>query len=259
MTTPEIIAAIPTGSVLLVHASFRPLAKEGLTPSRLIELLQIQLGKEGTLVMPTFSYNYSGICDVTPYDRNTTPGLENGILSEVFRQTPGVKRSGNPTYSVAAWGKYAELLTDGSRNDAGLGFGSSYENASKLGAKILLLNVANNRNSMLHYAEIASDIPYNDIHFREAWGRTATTIDGEMKLVEKFPACSEAFGKFDKPFLAAGIAKRLGNSFLLDSIPMVEYIVKEIRRQPDIMLCDDQACEPCTLRRKRLREKGLIK
>lgn len=258
MAFEKILDAIHHGTILIVHASFRACWAEGLTPETVIEALQQRLGLDGTLVMPTFSYNYSGVWNVSAYDPAVTPGISNGILSETFRKTPGVLRSGNPTYSVAAWGKYARLLTAGSRDNAGLGHGSSYENALKLGAKILLLNVGNNRNSMLHYAEAASGIPYNDIPFRECWGRTAVTIHGKMELIPEFPACSEAFSRFDDIFVREGIAQKLGGSYLIDAEAMVEFVKKEIHKQPDIMLCRHFTCEPCTLRRRRLRTQGLI-
>lgn len=258
MNTQEIIRAIPRGTMLIVQASFSPCKKEGMTPAGVIALLREQLGPDGTLMMPTFSYNYSKKVNIKPYDRETTPGLSNGILSETFRQMPGVRRSNNPTYSVAAAGKFAFEVTDGAKDNAGLGFHSSYENALKLNARILLLNVGNNRNSMLHYAEIASGVPYNDIPFRESWGRTALTLQGEMDLGNTFPACSEEFSKFDDLFVRQGFAVKLGNSFLIDAPAMVEFIIGEIRKQPDIMLCHNPECEPCTLRRKRLAERGLI-
>jgi len=259
MRTQEILDHIPPGQVLIVHASFKSCKEEGLQPVQVIKQLCARLGPEGTLLMPTFSYNYSGIWKVQPYDAATTPGCENGILSETFRKMPGVLRSNNPTYSVAVWGKYAQELTEGSCDATGLGHGSSYENACKLGAWILLLNVGNNRNSMLHYAEIASGVPYNDIPFRACWGKTALTLDGEMPLIPEFPACSEAFSKFDEPFVRAGFARKLGNSYLIHSTKMVDYICGQIRQQPDIMLCSELVCEPCTLRRRRLQERELIK
>jgi len=258
MDFQSILSAVSPGSLLIVHASFKPCKAAGLTPEQVISALLKRLGPEGTLVMPTFSYCYLNHPRKAVYDPAVTPGVENGILSETFRQMPGVRRSGNPTYSVAAYGKYAEKLTAGSRDNAGLGHGSSYENAIKLGAKILLLNVRNNRNSMLHYAEVASGVPYNDIPFRESWGRNALTIHGEMKLVPEYSACSEEFGKFDELFVKLGFAQSLGGSFLIDAQSMVNFICGEIRKQPDIMLCHDPYCEPCVLRRKRLQEKGLI-
>ena len=259
MKTSEIIQAIPRGSVLIVHASFSPCKAEGLTPEGVIAMLEDQLGPEGTLIMPCFTYSYIKRPKIVPFDKDTTPGSGMGILSETFRKLPGVIRSSNPTYSVAAWGKHAYDVTEGSKLDAGLSFGSSYEKALKLGTRILLLNVGNNRNSMLHYAEAASGIPYNDIPHRESWGRTALTAKGEMQLNGIFPACSVNFKRFDDVFVREGIAVKLGNSYLIDGPAMVDYIIKQMQRVPDIMLCDDPECEPCVRRRQRLVEKGLLK
>ncbi len=254
----DALGAITPGSLLIVHSSFKPLKQEGLTPAAVIHALLERLGEGGTLMMPTFTYCYENFPERTAYDPATTVGVENGILSETFRMMPGVVRSNNPTYSVAACGRFARELTTGSKDNAGLGHGSSYETALKLGAKILLLNVCNNRNSMLHYAEVASGVPYNDIPFRESWGRDALTADGIMKLIPEYPACSEEFSKFNYEFVNAGFAKRLGDSFLIDAQPMVDYVCERIRREPDVMLCHDSDCEPCTLRRERLKSLGLI-
>ena len=259
MFLKQILNAVPRDCLLIVHASFKPCKKAGLTPKDVIKALLDRLGPEGTLMMPTFSYCYQHNPWDLVYDAQNTPGIENGILSETFRKMSGVIRSNNPTYSVAVCGKYTVNLTAGSLDNAGLGHGSSYENALKLGAKILLLNVGNNRNSMLHYAEIASGVPYNDIPFRESWGRNAITIHGEMNLNGEYPACSEEFSKFDDLFVREGFAEKLGeNSFLIDAPVMVDYICKTIWKQPDVMLCHDPNCEPCTLRRKRLHERGMI-
>ena len=254
----KILDAIEAGSLLIVHTSFKPLKQEGLTPAAVIHALLERLGEGGTLMMPTFTYCYDNYPERTAYDTATTVGVENGILSETFRMTPGVIRSNNPTYSVAACGRFARELTSGSKDNAGLGHGSSYETALKLGVKILLLNVGNNRNSMLHYAEVASGVPYNDIPFRESWGRNALTVNGTMELVPEYAACSEEFSKFDDVFVKAGFAKRLGDSFLIDAQPMVDYVCERIRKEPDVMLCHDPDCEPCVLRRERLKSLGLI-
>jgi aminoglycoside N3'-acetyltransferase len=257
MQIKEIVESIEPGSLLIVHASFKASRDEGVSPEQMIQMLMERLTPEGTLMMPTFTYHYSGI-GFPPYDPATSPGVLNGVLSETFRQMPGVLRSENPTYSVAAWGKHADLLARKALPWAGLGHKSSYEYAYQNGAKILLFNVRNNRNSMLHYAEVAAGLPYNDIPFRECWGRRANTIKGEMTLVEEFPACSEEFLKFDELFLKEGIARQLGNSMLLDSVKMVDYVIKKMQETPDIMLCHHFSCEPCILRRRRLRERGLI-
>lgn len=259
MTTQDIINTIAPGSLLILHASFAPCRRaENLTPQQVLDMLIDRLGPEGTLMVPTFTYSYSKIWNVKPFDKNSTPGNSNGILSETLRRMPGAVRSSNPTYSVAVHGKYAYELTDGADDHAGLGHGSSYETALKLGAKILLFNVSNNRNSMLHCAEVLSGVPYNDIPFRECWGRTALTVDGEVELNGEFPACSDEFSKFDDEFVAAGFAEKLGGSYLIDARQMCDCIIAKIKAQPDIMLCHNEECEPCTVRRQRLRSLGLI-
>jgi len=256
----EILSAIPPGELLIVHASFKRCAQAGFKPENVIVSLLKRLGKEGTLMMPTFTYSYAGLWNASAYTYNPdkTPGIANGILSETFRKMPGVSRSNNPTYSVAAYGKYAEHLTSGSLDNAGLGHGSSYNIAMELGAKILLLNLGNNRNSMLHYIEIASGLPYNDIPFRECWGRTALSCNGEVELLPEFPACSEEFSKFDKLFVDSGISQKLGNSYLVDAQKMLPFVITQIKKYPDYMLCHNFTCEPCILRRKRLKEMNLI-
>lgn len=258
MSFAQVLEAIQPGMLLICHASFKKCKEEGLTPEEVITALQEKLGKEGTLMMPTFTYCYLNHPRHQKYDKDTTPGVLNGVLSETFRTFPGVIRSNNPTYSVAVSGKYAELLTTGSADNAGLGHGSSYENALKKGAQILLLNVQNNRNSMLHYAEIASGVPYNDIPFRESWGRNAATVNGEMHLLEEYPACSEEFSKFDEEFISMGFAGDLGGSMLINADDMVKYICKRINVQKDVMLCHNENCECCMLRRARLKNLGLI-
>ena len=258
MSFARVLEAVQPGMLLICHASFKKCKEEGLTPEGVITALQEKLGPEGTLVMPTFTYCYLNHPRHRVYDRNSTPGVLNGILSETFRTFPGTVRSNNPTYSVAVSGKYAELLTSGSADNAGLGHGSSYENAFKKGAHILLLNVGNNRNSMLHYAEIASGVPYNDIPFRESWGRNALTVNGEMHLIPEYPACSEEFSKFDGEFVRMGFAQDLGGSMLIDATDMVRYICGRIAVEKDVMLCHDIKCEPCRLRRERLKSMGLL-
>ncbi len=249
---------IKPGSLLVVHAAFKPLAVARYTPEQVIDAILDRLRTEGTLMMPTFTYSYSGIWNVRPFDPATTPGVLNGVLSEAFRQRPGVVRSAHPTYSVAAYGKMAGFLTQNREHTTGLGHGSSYEDAMRAGAQILLLNVGNNRNSMLHYVEVAAELPYNDIPFRECWGRTALTIHGEIELVPEFPACSDKFEILDAELVEAGIARAFSCAYLIDAQSMCDYVMDRLKRQPDFLLCNNFTCEPCTLRRKRLRERGMI-
>jgi len=258
---------VEKGDCIVLHCSCKAIGRDkNYSPSDFIADLLGCIGTEGTLVMPTFTYSYSGIWNAKPFNKDKTPGVLNGVISETFRQMPGVFRSGHPTYSVAAKGKFAKEITEKKENSSPLGKGSSYDAAYKLGAKILLVGVGNNRNSMLHYCEAISSAPYNDIPFRAFWGRSAL-VENEGKviehnLVDEFPACSENFGAADEFLLKNGILKKgfVGNaeSMIIKSGEMVPAILKKLDEQPDWLLCDNFTCEPCSLRKKRLREKGLI-
>jgi len=253
------------GDCLIVHSSFRSLGLSDASPIDAIRTLVETVGTDGTLMMPTFTYCYAGIWNARVYNPATTQSVFMGILPETLRSYPGALRSGSPTYSVAAFGKHAVKLTEGKENSSGLGPGSSYEDAYRLGAKILLLGVGNNRNSMIHYAEYASGLPICDIPYREFWGRTALveTASGpdEVPLTD-FPGCSANFGVVDE-YLVENDLMRPGTvcsarCLIMNSRDIVDAIASRLREIPDWLFCDSLTCEPCTLRRRRLREHGLI-
>jgi aminoglycoside 3-N-acetyltransferase len=253
------------GDCLVVHSSFKSLGLRDASPSDVIRTLIEAVGTSGTLMMPTFTYCYAGIWNVRPYDPDTTPSRFMGILPETLRSYPGALRSASPTYSVAAFGAHAELLTKDKENAGGLGTSSSFEDAYRLGARILLIGVGNNRNSMIHYAEFASGLPICDIPYREFWGRSALVeADGEPVEVTfgDFPGCSTNFGEVDeylveKDLMTHGKVCSAGCLFM-DSAKIVDAVASRLRETPDWLSCDALTCEPCTLRRRRLRERGLI-
>ncbi len=266
MQTKFIELGVTRGDCLIVHCSFKFLKEAGYSPNEVIDALMDLLGPEGTLIMPTFTYSYSGIWNVVPFNPGITPGIFNGILSEMFRLRPGTIRSGHPTYSIAASGKLAEYLTVNREQSSALGHGSSYEDALNAGAKIMLLGVGNNRNSMLHYIEVASGLPYNDIPFRQYWNdRAVIERNGkieEVPLVPEYPACSDNFSWLDNLLVKEKIAVKNkigeGNCYLMQATRLKDFIIGEIRKKPDCMLCNSIVCEPCALRHRRLEEKGLI-
>ncbi len=97
---------IKKGDTLFVHSSWEELKKSNFTAKELIEFLVKSLGQEGTLSMPAFPANQSKI---TEFSIKHTPSAA-GLLTEIFRRYPGVKRSVNLNHSVVALGKNAEFL-----------------------------------------------------------------------------------------------------------------------------------------------------
>jgi aminoglycoside N3'-acetyltransferase len=192
--------------------------------------------------------------------------LLNGILTETLRHWPGARRSAHPTYSVAAFGRFADELTRDKQDASALGESSSFADANRLGARILLLGVGNDRNSMLHYAEAVAEVPYLDIPWRAHAGKTALVLRAgvpvEVPLPEEYPACSLGFGVADAYLDERGLVRRgrvgAAPCMLMDSPAMVAAVAGRLRREPGWLLCNTFGCEPCTLRKRRLRALGKL-
>src|SRR5437867_1927973 len=102
---------IVQGATIFLHSSMDEIMRRvpGMTPFKLIQILQNALGEKGTLLVPTFPFvgkQYFYIQNNPKFDVRRTPS-QVGLLTEVFRRLPGVVRSLHPTHPVAAWGKHA--------------------------------------------------------------------------------------------------------------------------------------------------------
>ena len=116
------------GQVIMVHTSLGSIGYVCGGAQTMIEALIEAVGKDGTIMMPTQSWknldpetgvhwdvgkeSWQAIRDNWPaYDRNITPTNTMGAVAEMFRQWKGAIRSDHPARSVAAYGKYAQYLT----------------------------------------------------------------------------------------------------------------------------------------------------
>jgi len=101
-------------AVVFLHSSLDAIARRvpGLSPIRLIRILQNLLTESGALLMPAFPFTgrQARYADrVHIFDVQRTPS-QTGLVTEVFRRLPGVSRSLHPTHSVAAWGRCGREL-----------------------------------------------------------------------------------------------------------------------------------------------------
>jgi aminoglycoside 3-N-acetyltransferase len=113
---------VEEGDTLLVHSSYKSFGPVDGGPQTVIRALESVLGAEGTLIMPTFNFDFNkGV----PWDVRTTPS-KMGILTELVRTDPRARRVFHPFYSFAILGKQAEMLGN-------LRYKSSYERNSVFG------------------------------------------------------------------------------------------------------------------------------
>ncbi|TKJ17320.1 aminoglycoside phosphotransferase [Candidatus Woesearchaeota archaeon B3_Woes] len=150
---------IKKGDVVFVHSS---LGVFGKPPSferswileNLIDVLKESVGKEGTLIVPTFSYSF---CKGEVYDKDKTLSTI-GILPEFFRNLPDVVRTNHPIFSVGIWGKNKDYYLDISKDS--FGKNSIFGKLHKNNAKLILFGAPFESSTFNYYVEQSYGIPY---------------------------------------------------------------------------------------------------
>ena len=100
---------VRSGNTLFVHANIAAFGKlimydRNTVLQTMLDVFTTALGKEGTLIMPTFTYSF---CNKEPFDVLRSKSTV-GSLTEFFRTRPDVVRTKHPIFSVALWGKNAQ-------------------------------------------------------------------------------------------------------------------------------------------------------
>lgn len=165
---------VNNGDILLVHSSLSSLGWVCGGAQAVITALLNAVGKDGTLIMPTHSGDWSDpaewtnppvpkdwlqiIYDNMPaFDIKTTPTLGMGRIAELFRTFPNTIRSNHPQVSFCANGKFARDITAHHPLTPQLGMKSPLGNMYKIKAKVLLLGVDYDCCTSFHLAESLID------------------------------------------------------------------------------------------------------
>ncbi len=167
------------GDTIFVHSAYSSLGKapggvEG-GPQTVINAILEVVGPQGTLIMPTFNYDF---LRGTPWDIRTTPS-QMGVLTELVRQDPRAKRMFHAIYSMAAIGKHAEELANHQSTDC---FGEStiFSKFREWDTKILILGLAYSKSiTFLHHCEQMAEVDYR--YLKEFKGNA---IDAQGKAHE---------------------------------------------------------------------------
>jgi aminoglycoside 3-N-acetyltransferase len=150
---------VTPGRTLWVQSSWNEFYNVALRPSEMIELLRDLIGPSGTLAMPAF-----------PIDQNPDrlflvdrAAVYTGLLCEVFRRTPGIRRSIHLTSSVCAAGPNADFLVrDHHLTAMPWGKDSPFCRLGELDARMLGIGAGFNFMTPLHTAEclLYDEVPF---------------------------------------------------------------------------------------------------
>lgn len=122
---------------------------------RFFAAIEHHLGSQGTLIVPTFSYSFT---KDEPFDVLRTPS-DVGLLTEFFRSRPGVRRSMEPIFSVAASGARAAEIEALETTDC-FGDDSVFAWLVHHGAKVVCVGCGLDRMTFFHFAEQAFPVTY---------------------------------------------------------------------------------------------------
>lgn len=145
---------VKPGGVLLVHTAFSKVKPVEGGPVGLIIALRSALDPDGTLVMPSMSYD-----DDRPFDKKSSPCPEMGVVADTFWRLPDVLRSDN-NHAFAALGPLAARITASHPVDVPHGLDSPVGRVLELDGQVLLLGVGQDSNTTIHLAESLAGVRY---------------------------------------------------------------------------------------------------
>jgi aminoglycoside 3-N-acetyltransferase len=230
---------VQPGAVLVVHAAFSKVGPVEGGPSGLVAALRAAIGPNGTLVMPSMSYD-----DDHPFDPGTTPCPHMGVVADTFWRTQGVLRSDNPS-SFAAVGPRAEQITAAHPVDPPHGPDSPVGRACELDAQVLLLGAGHDANTTIHLAENLAGVRYRR--------KTHVTVvrNGAPTRFEyrEIDHCCKNFSFLDH-WLDADHLQRRGTvghaeARLARSRDIVAVATEQLRADETVFLHSRGVCEEC--------------
>lgn len=230
---------LEAGDTLLVHSSYKSFGGVEGGPQTVIDALLHVLGEEGTLVMPTFNFDF---CKGKPWDVRNTPS-HMGILTELVRKDPRSKRVFHPIYSFAIIGKHADFLTR-ERYKSSYGKRSVFAKLRQLDGKIMVIGLRyNDSMTFFHHVEEMEGVDYRYMKeftglvtdwdgntYEDTFTMLVRDIDrGVHTMVDPMGALMEE----------AGIIKvrKIGQAkvCLMKANEVYEFTAREMRRDPHLL------------------------
>lgn len=153
---------IEKGDCVYVVSDMLELAKvykeqgKRLVLDELIDKLKELVGEEGTLLFPTFNWDF---CKGIGFDYYKTP-VRTGALPKAALKRADFERTAHPLYSFAVWGAHKQELLMNDCKDS-FGPGTIFEKLYQWDARVLAIGVsALSGTTYIHHVEQVVGVPY---------------------------------------------------------------------------------------------------
>jgi aminoglycoside 3-N-acetyltransferase len=220
------LAGIRQGDIIFVHSDIGSFGKllasnRNILLGSLVKALQNAVGKNGTIIMPTFSYS---IEKKEVFDPGKSKSAV-GALTEFFRKQKNVLRSLHPTHSVAVWGKLKREFTK--KDYDTFGGNSVFSELCKRKGKIVFLGAPFQSLTFVHHIEQMRTVPYrNLVKINGKMLACGKVSDCEIEYYEKYSCFFTSLAKFEDCLIKKGIMKKIkvgcGSLMVADSVKMFE-------------------------------------
>lgn len=149
---------------VFIHGSFSKI-NAGIKAEELIKIFQDFMSPSANILMPAYPMPgtmQEWMSDPAPFDVQNSPSMM-GILTEVFRRHPGVRRSLHPSHSVCAFGPDADYyVRDHHTSPLPCGSVSPFARLVERGGQILCIGSDVGKVTAYHVVEdTTTDFPVN--------------------------------------------------------------------------------------------------
>lgn len=175
--------AIKKGDVVYVVSDVLELAKqarehgERFDRDAFLTSLQKKVGEEGTLLIPTFNWDF---CKGIAFDYRTTP-CRTGALGTAALKRSDFVRTKHPIYSFAVWGKDSRYLFEQDEPNS-FGENSIFDYMYKQDAKALVIGLdAMDGLTFMHHVEQMVGVPFR---FNKTFAADYTDWNGQTSRKE---------------------------------------------------------------------------
>ena len=232
---------LSNGDVVFMHSSMKALNTDK-TPEEFINDVISVIGREGTLLIPAFTW--SNVNEEQPHfsARETEPC--DGLIPRRFLRMPGVVRSLHPTHSVGAFGKLAmKLISKHALDETPQGPNSPLTRLPEFNGKILFIGDILHSCSFMHSVEEIAQVPYVLAKKRVRYtieDENGAAVEKEM-IPHDFHGWGAEYGRVKKILKYPDIKKgKVGKAkcFLVDAAALLEKAIAVMKREPYYFVTD---------------------